>query len=99
MQRQDVTKQCDQCPCFLRVPAPEPAPGIICPDSTENCAGRKQEDAELQHAIKPGMHRRIRSRGCRISRVSPEKNVSETHRERESCVTQSDGKHMNGQPE
>src|SRR5262245_36579273 len=99
MQRQNITKERNQSPCLLRVPAPESAPGIICPDSTENCACGEQQDAQLKHAIEPEMHWRVRARSGRIPRVSPEQNVSEAHCQRESRITQSDGKHVNCEPE
>src|SRR5205823_11561166 len=70
MQCQDVTKQRDQCPCLLWIPSPESAPGIICPDSTEDCSSGQQQDTELKYAIKPEMHRGVRACGCRIPRVS-----------------------------
>src|SRR5438067_5728568 len=98
MQCQDVTKQRDQCPRLLWIPSPKSAPGIICPDSTEDCSSSQQQDTELKYAIKPKMHRRVRACGCGIPRVSPEQNMPETHCQRESRITQRDGEHMNGQP-
>src|SRR5438128_11513001 len=38
VQRQYVTEQRNQRPGLFRVPAPKPAPGIICPDAAENSA-------------------------------------------------------------
>ena len=99
MQRQDVAEQRNQRPGFFRVPAPEPAPGIICPDATENCARCKEEYAELEHAVKPEMHRRVRARRGGIARISPKQNVSKTHSQRERRVAQGDGKYMNREPE
>src|SRR6266487_534603 len=39
VQSENVTEQRDQCPGFLRIPTPEPSPGIIGPDTAENRAG------------------------------------------------------------
>ena len=99
MQCQDITKQSNQCPRFFRVPAPEPSPGVIRPNTAENCASGKQQNAELEHAIQPEMHRRILARCRGIARVSPQQDMPKTHCQRERRVAQRDGKHMNGEPE
>src|SRR5437016_14366171 len=78
VQCQDVTKQRNQCPRLLWIPSPKSAPGIICPDSTEDRSSSQQQDTELKYAIKPKMQRRVRARGCRIPRVSPEQNMPKT---------------------
>src|SRR5436309_480058 len=66
----DVTEKRDQGPGLLRVPTPEPSPGIIRPHSAKNGAGGKKEDAQLQQAIEPEMHRRICPRTARIARIT-----------------------------
>src|SRR6266550_1495499 len=70
VQSGDVTEQRDQSPGFLRVPTPEPSPGIIRPHPAENGAGGKKENAQLQHAIEPEMHGRIRPRPPRVARIT-----------------------------
>src|SRR5438445_9985595 len=75
VQSGDVTEQRDQGPGFFRVPTPEPSPGIIRPYAAENGAGGKKENAELQNAIEPEMHRRIRPRPARIARITEKYNV------------------------
>src|SRR4029453_7510744 len=77
LQRQNITKQRDQRPGFLRVPAPEPSPGIICPNTAENRARGQQQHAELKHTVEPEMHWRVCARRRRIARIPPEKNMPE----------------------
>src|SRR5205823_14078877 len=48
VQSGDVTEQRDQSPGFLRVPTPEPSPGIIRPHPAEDGARGKKEYAELK---------------------------------------------------
>src|SRR5207253_3780460 len=67
VQSGDVTEQRNKSPGFFRVPAPESSPGIIRPNPAENGAGGKKENTELQHAIEPEMHRRIRPRAARVA--------------------------------
>ncbi len=99
MQRQDITEQRDQGPRFLRVPAPESAPGIIRPHATKNRARRQQQHAELKDAIKPEMHRRVRTCRCRVACVPPEQNVPEAHGQCERRVAQRDREHVDRKPE
>src|SRR5438445_8521795 len=96
VQRHYVTKQRNQCPRLLWIPSPKSAPGIICPDSTEDCSSSQQQDTELKYAIKPKMHRRVRACDCRIPRVSPKQNMPKTHCQREGRITERDSEHMNG---
>ena len=39
-----------QSPIFLGVPAPEPSPWLICPDSPEHGADQAEEQGEAGHA-------------------------------------------------
>src|SRR5205807_378510 len=52
VQRQNITEQRDQGPRFLRIPAPESAPGIIRPHAAKNRARSQQKHAKLEVAIK-----------------------------------------------
>src|SRR5205809_3371235 len=70
MQSCNVTEQRDQSPGFLRVPTPESSPGIIRPHPAEDGARGKKENAQLQHAIEPEMHWRIRPRAPRVARIT-----------------------------
>src|ERR1700731_4632526 len=99
VQGEDVAKERDQRPGFLRVPAPEAAPGIIRPDAAENCAGREQDYAKLKDAIEPEMHRLIGARRNWIARVAEKEDVPEAHREREGGVAQRDREDVDGEPE
>ena len=45
------------------------------------------------------MHRRIGARAHRVTRVTPEQNMSKPHRQCESGVAEGDRQNMNGQPE
>src|SRR5205823_138132 len=98
VERENVTKQRNQRPRLLRVPAPESSPGIIRPNTAENRARSEQEHTELKDAIKPEMHWSIRARCCGIACIPPEQNMTETHCERERGIAQSDRQHMNGEP-
>src|SRR5213080_3697412 len=99
MQREDITKQRDQRPCFLGVPATKPSQRIVCPDTAQNRARSKQKHAELQHAVEPKMHWCVCSRRRRVARVPPEWNVTEAHCQRESRIAKRDREHMNREPE
>src|SRR5581483_1558241 len=90
MQRQDVTEQRDKSPGLLGVPSPKPAPGIIGPHSTKNCSCRQQQNAQLQHPIKPEVHRRVCARRRGVTCVSPQQNMSETHCQRECGIAECD---------
>src|SRR5438552_12177369 len=72
VQSGDVTEQRDQSPGFLRVPTPEPSPGLIRPHPAENGARGKKKTPEVQNAIEPEMHGRICPRPARIARITEE---------------------------
>src|SRR2546430_15837441 len=51
VQSGDVTEQRDQSPGFLRVPTPEPSPGIISPHPAENGARGKKENRSEERRV------------------------------------------------
>ena len=99
MQGCDVAKKGNQCPGFLRVPAPESPPRIVRPNTAQYGAGSEQQDAKLQYAIEPEMHRRVSTRAARIARIAEEQDVTETHCQGEGGVAERNREDVNGEPE
>src|SRR5688572_11307174 len=51
MQQHGVPNHNQQRAVFLRIPAPEPAPGLIRPDSAQDCSNETEQSRETNHTV------------------------------------------------
>ena len=100
MQDQRVPEHNDQRPVFFGVPAPEAAPGVVRPETTQHGADEAEEDRKADRAV--DHPRQIAThRGRKGKAADPAQHVEQPQKtcQEGGRVAQGDTDHVCGQPE
>ena len=99
VEQNNIGKEGDEGPRLLGIPVPETTPRVVCPNSSQDNSRGKEQDSDLQAAIKVKDPRVIRRRQGMGSERADDEKVREAGRESEGTVAEGDGEDVDGEPE
>ena len=100
MQYQRVPQHDDQRAVFLRIPAPEAAPGVVGPQTSEHRPKEAEQDGKAQHAVDYAGHLSAELRRERRRQHAAQHVIGAQQTGRVRCgVTERDAHDVRGQPE
>lgn len=86
VEQNNIGKEGDEGPRLLGIPVPEATPRVVCPNSSQDNSRGKEQDSDLQAAIKVKDPRVIRRRQRMGSERADDEKVREAGRESEGTV-------------